>query len=783
MPTYILSKIERTGSGQKVADLTDVKKPPTELTALADDDQIPVTDTGSSGAWKYLKPSVLKTWILNGLQIAWSNVTGKPSTYPPSSHTHNASNINAGTLAAARLPTVPLTKGGTGATTAAGARTNLGLGAAATKDTGASSGDIGLLGAGGRFPSSMIPAQGSATPDVAAITDELISLATGDRVPVGDVSASTTTKWFSLTRLATYLAGVLSLSAARITSGTLSIARGGTGGATASAARTALGVKNFDLHDDVSTGLTSGTIANDDRLVITDESAAGDPMKYATAGALQNYVMNGMVSADLPTVPIAKGGTGATTVAAAQTALGTTDAGNLSSGTVAASRLPTVPIAKGGTGATTAAGARTNLGLGAAATFDLHDDVSTGLTSGTIANDDRLVITDESAAGDPMKYATAGALQNYVMSGMVSADLPTVPLTKGGTGATTAAGARTNLGVGTAATFDLHDDVGLFLNSGQLGPTDRVLVSDESAAGDPNKYTTVEQLKVYSYPDEATTINSGVMSVADKKKLNALSGLSSVTVLPSNPATNDVVVYLGTSFRAFSGWDAGIAVPSVADSARGVSVKANGDLVIVDTATNKIYTYDGSTWNAGLAVPSGTSDPQGVAVKANGDLVLVDSSSDKVYTYSGSSWNAGLAVPSVADSARGVSVKANGDLVIVDYTTDEVYTYSGSTWDAGLAVPLVANNPSGVAVKANGDLVLVDSSSGKVYTYSGSSWDAGIAVPSGTSDPRGVSVKANGDLVIVDAGTDKVYTALYINPTHPGRKGLCFWDGGSWINL
>ena len=93
MPTYILSKIERTGSGQKVADLTAVEKPPTELTALAEDDQIPVTDTGSSGAWKYLKPSVLKTWLDSRIAATWGKITGKPSTFPPSAHTHAYADI------------------------------------------------------------------------------------------------------------------------------------------------------------------------------------------------------------------------------------------------------------------------------------------------------------------------------------------------------------------------------------------------------------------------------------------------------------------------------------------------------------------------------------------------------------------------------------------------------------------------------------------------------------------------------------------------------------------
>ena len=42
-----------------------------------------------------------------------------------SSHNHSASNITSGTLSSNRLPTVPVTKGGTGATSASTARTNL----------------------------------------------------------------------------------------------------------------------------------------------------------------------------------------------------------------------------------------------------------------------------------------------------------------------------------------------------------------------------------------------------------------------------------------------------------------------------------------------------------------------------------------------------------------------------------------------------------------------------------------------------------------------------------
>lgn len=53
-------------------------------------------------------------------------VTAEQAGAAKSSHTHAASDISSGTLGTARIPTIPITKGGTGATTAANALTNLG---------------------------------------------------------------------------------------------------------------------------------------------------------------------------------------------------------------------------------------------------------------------------------------------------------------------------------------------------------------------------------------------------------------------------------------------------------------------------------------------------------------------------------------------------------------------------------------------------------------------------------------------------------------------------------
>lgn len=70
---------------------------------------------------------------LNYMDGVTSNVQTQLDGKAASSHNHSATNITSGTLSSDRLPTVPISKGGTGATTAAAALTNLGITATSTE--------------------------------------------------------------------------------------------------------------------------------------------------------------------------------------------------------------------------------------------------------------------------------------------------------------------------------------------------------------------------------------------------------------------------------------------------------------------------------------------------------------------------------------------------------------------------------------------------------------------------------------------------------------------------
>ena len=246
-----------------------------------------------------------------------------------------------------------------------------------------------------------------------------------------------------------------------------------------------------------------------------------------------------------------------------------------------------------------------------------------------------------------------------------------------------------------------------------------------------------------------------------------------VETLPDTASGGDLIWAIGGV--RFTDWDSGIDAPSGESNPQGIAEKANGDILLVGTGTDKVYTYSNGSWDSGIDGPSGESFPQGIAEKANGDILLVGIGTDKVYTYSNGSWDSGIDGPSGESFPSGIAEKANGDILLVGVGTDKVYTYSNGSWDSGIDGPSGESSPQGIAEKANGDILLVGTGTDKVYTYSNGSWDSGIDGPSGESNPSGIAEKANGDILLVGTGTDKVYTATRLR-----EIDRYVWFDGSW---
>jgi hypothetical protein len=161
------------------------------------------------------------------------------------------------------------------------------------------------------------------------------------------------------------------------------------------------------------------------------------------------FVSNSPIFSGTPRAPTAALGTSTTQIAttefvqAATGSLGTmsqqnSNAVSITGGTISGLSAP-IPLASGGTGASTAPGARLNLGLGSIATQDAN---AVSITGGDIANIGVLSLNNTTTG---VVVSTSGTL----------AASATLPIVLGGTGANTAAGARTNLGLGTGATTNV----------------------------------------------------------------------------------------------------------------------------------------------------------------------------------------------------------------------------------------------------------------------------------------------------------------------------------------
>lgn len=161
------------------------------------------------------------------------------------------------------------------------------------------------------------------------------------------------------------------------------------------------------------------------------------------------FVTNSVALAGTPTAPTPANNSNSTQIAT--TAFVKNSVNNL--GTMAQQNAGTVaitggsitglgtplPLDSGGTGSSTIVGARTNLGLG---TMAVQNASAVAITGGSAQNLSSLTLSN----------TTSGVV---LSTGGVLAAASVLPINLGGTGADTAANARTNLGLGTGATANV----------------------------------------------------------------------------------------------------------------------------------------------------------------------------------------------------------------------------------------------------------------------------------------------------------------------------------------
>jgi hypothetical protein len=199
-------------------------------------------------------------------------------------------------------------------------------------------------------------------------------------------------------------------------------------------------VKGTAATSPVAPALTWDSAVQQIELARVHVPAGATTLNAATLTDMRRYATgrhtHDLVDTTTGTLPITRGGTGATSASGALSVLGAAPASH----NHAASNITSgaIPITRGGTGKTTASDARSALDAAASS----HNHSASHITSGTLPIT-RGGTGATSASGARSALAAAAASHTHSASHIVSS---TLPIVRGGTGATSASAARSALG-------------------------------------------------------------------------------------------------------------------------------------------------------------------------------------------------------------------------------------------------------------------------------------------------------------------------------------------------
>jgi hypothetical protein len=688
--------------------------------------------------------------------------------------------ISGGTISG--ITDLAIADGGTGASTAANARVNLGLNIGSNVQAYSSS--LGQLATA--FDTSNVFAYSSAsgviaTGPVGATGLAVLSgsSASGIRSTIG-LGSIAVQNANSVNISGGAISGVtLASSAVSIAGGTISgitdlaISDGGTGASTASGARTNLGLTIGSNVQAYSSSLNQLSTAFNTSNVFVYSSASGvvatgavgttglAVLSGASASGIRSTIGLGSIAVqNANSVNISGGAISGTTL--------TSNAVDISGGTI--SGITDLAIADGGTGSSTAAGARANLGLAIGSNvqgyspvlasistqFNASDTIiyasesgvvsSTSFTSfgrsivsGSTASQVRSTlglgsIASQNAGSVAISGGTISGItfsaNNVTISGGTIVAIADLAIADGGTGASTASDARTNLGlaIGThvqAYSSNLSQVAGAFdaanvfayssasgvIATGSVGTTGLAVISGASAS------------------DIRSTIGLGTIAVQNANSVNISGGTINGATLTSSSVNISGGTISGITDLAISDGGTGASTASDARTNLGLAIGTNvqaysavlssvasqfneADRIIYASASGVVSTTNFTS--LARSIVSGSTASQVRSTIGLGTISTQDAGS--VSISGGTVSNVTLGANNVTIS--GGTITAITDLAVTDGGTG-ASTASGARTNLGLAigtnVQAYSSALSNIATAASGtDLFFHTTASGAI---------------------------------------------------------------------
>lgn len=313
----------------------------------------------------------------------------------------------------------------------------------------------------------------------------------------------------------------------------------------------------------------------------------------------------------------------------------------ISGGTI--SGITDLAIDDGGTGASTASGARTNLGLaigtdvqaysavlsGVAGAYDTADNIAYASASGVVATTTltslgRTIVSQTAVSGIRNELSLGSmALQNassVVIAGGTISGITDLAIEDGGTGASSAADARTNLGLAIDSDVQAYD-AGLASIAGLTTSADQIIYAtalDTYATSSLAPYMRGLLASGNSASDARTVLELGSLATLNVVGSGYIdNGIITSTNIASGSITFDSYGSESVTTAAISGSavtadkiaDEAVTAAKLADNSSTIvdlgAPSASGEFIgqqYIDTATYFEYTWDGDSWERQAAI-------------------------------------------------------------------------------------------------------------------------------------------------------------------------------------